>query len=199
MINVTEQVLRLGPLIVLLTTCFWLMIATSRTSSMIDGKAYGFAGNSRQQVAQGLFRLSVIGDLGALIGYAAEIRWPILRPVGKLEWLHAVGLALALAGQFLTVSAQSSMGRRWRVGVPSAAPDALVTQGLFGVSRNPVFLGMLAMALGLALAVPSIAMIVCATAFWLACEIQVRDEERFLESAFTDQYVAYRSRVRRWF
>ena len=180
MTELAEQALRLGPGIILLTTCVWLMIATSRTSSMIGGKAYGFAGTARQQVAQGLFRLSVIGALGALIGYAAEIRWPILRPVGKLEWLHAVGLALALAGQFLTVFAQSSMGKRWRVGVPFAAPDALVTQALFGVSRNPVFLGLLAMALGLALAVPSIAMIVCATAFWLACEIQVRYEERFL-------------------
>lgn len=198
MTELAEQALRLGPSIILLTTCFWSMIATSRTSSMIGGKVYGFAGTARQQVAQELFRVSVIGAMAALIGYAAEMTWSILRPVAELEWLHAVGLALALAGQFLTVFAQSSMGRRWRVGVPSAAPDALVAQGLFGVSRNPVFLGMLVMALGLALAVPSIAMIVCAGAFWLGCEMQVRDEERLLENAFTDQYVAYRSRVRRW-
>ena len=82
--------------------------------------------------------------------------------------------------------------------MPEAVPDALVTTGLFGVSRNPVFLGMLMLAVGLALALSSAVMIVCAAAFCLACEIQVRDEERLLENAFGAEYAAYRQSVRRW-
>ena len=110
----------------------------------------------------------------------------------------ARGLALALGGSLLTMFAQSNMGRRWRVGVPDAAPDALVTAGLFGFSRNPVFLAMLTLAVGLAAALSSPVMIACAAVFWLACQIQVRDEERYLGDAFGAQYAAYRTQVRRW-
>lgn len=91
--------------------------------------------------------------------------------------VRLAGLALVVGGQVLTLFAQPGMGRRWWVGVPETAPDALVTTGLFGLSRNPVFLGMIAKAVGLEVAVPSPAMIACAVAFWIACEIQVRDEE----------------------
>ena len=199
MTGALEQVLRFGPFLLLATICVWLMIATRRTSSAIGGRVYGFGGTARQQAAQWLFRGAIIGGLVGTAGHAAGLEWPVLQPLFEAALpLRLAGLMLALAGQFLIVFAQSNMGRRWRVGVPDEAPDALVTTGLFAASRNPVFLGMLALAIGLALAVPSAVMIACTLAFWLGCEIQVRDEERFLQHAFGPAYIAYRSAVRRW-
>ena len=187
----TDVLLRFGPLVLLAGTCLWLMLATRRTSSAIGRKVYGFGGSGRQRLAQGLFRFSVIGALFGSASHAIGL-------AGAPFQLRLAGLGMALLGSLLTVFAQSDMGRCWRVGVPEAVPDALVTTGLFGVSRNPVFLGMLMLAVGLALALSSAVMIVCAAAFCLACEIQVRDEERLLENAFGAEYAAYRQSVRRW-
>ncbi|MCK5931696.1 Phospholipid methyltransferase [Fulvimarina manganoxydans] len=194
-----EDLLRFGPLVFLAATCLWLMVATRRTSSEIGRKAYGFGGSTRQQVAQGLFRVSVVAALLSTAGHAAGLDWAVLVPLfADPAWMRYAGLALALGGSLLTMFAQSNMGRRWRVGVPDAAPDALVTAGLFGFSRNPVFLAMLTLAVGLAAALSSPVMIACAAVFWLACQIQVRDEERYLGDAFGAQYAAYRTQVRRW-
>ncbi|KQT51133.1 hypothetical protein ASG43_21195 [Aureimonas sp. Leaf454] len=197
--DAVDQLLRFGPPIVLVVTAAWLALATWRTSASIGSRPYGFGRSLRQRIARLLFAGSIVGAALALVAYARGATIPSLHPIaGEASMVRLAGLVLAVGGQVLTLFAQGGMGRRWRVGVPETAPDALVTTGLFGLCRNPVFLGMLAMAAGLAVAVPSPAMIVCAVAFWIACEIQVRDEERFLQHSFGPAYVAYRSAVRRW-
>jgi len=194
-----DQVLRFGPAIILIITAAWLALATRRTSREIGGRAYGFGRSLRQTLARVLFAAAVVGGLVALGLHATGSPSAAFAPIaGEAYAVRLSGLALAVAGQVLTVVARSEMGRRWRVGIPEAAPDALVTTGLFGLSRNPVFLGMLAMAVGLAVAVPSPTVMGCALAFWIACEVQVRDEERFLERSFGPAYTAYRGAVRRW-
>ncbi|ORE93300.1 isoprenylcysteine carboxylmethyltransferase family protein [Aurantimonas sp. 22II-16-19i] len=199
MSEATDFLLRYGPLIVLAVTAAWLAVATRRTSSLIGGRAYGFGASLRQRLARLLFAGSIIGAALALGAHASGYASAYLSPlVGEAAVIRIAGLALAVAGLALTLFAQGDMGRRWRVGVPETAPDALVTTGLFGLSRNPVFLGMLAMGTGFAIAVPTPPMIACAIAFWIACEIQVRDEERFLQRSFGPDYAKYRSAVRRW-
>lgn len=199
MSDAVDQLLRFGPLVVLIVTAAWLALATRRTSASIGSRAYGFGRSVRQRLARLLFAGSIVGAALALVAYAAGATTPFLNPMtGEASIVRLAGLFLAMGGQALTLFAQDDMGRRWRVGVPETAPDALVTTGLFGLSRNPVFLGMLAMAAGLAVAVPSPAMIACAVVFWIACEIQVRDEERFLQHSFGPAYLAYRNAVRRW-
>ncbi|WP_294644754.1 isoprenylcysteine carboxylmethyltransferase family protein [uncultured Aureimonas sp.] len=199
MSDAVDDILRVGPAIMLAITVAWLALATRRTSREIGGRAYGFGRSLRQTLARVLFAAAVIGALVALGLNAAGSASAAIAPLaGEAYAVRLSGLALAVAGQVLTVVARSEMGRRWRVGIPDEAPDALVTTGLFGLSRNRVFLGMLAIAAGLAVAVPSPAVIGCALAFWIACEVQVRDEERVLECSFGPAYNAYRSAVRRW-
>ncbi|WP_279483873.1 isoprenylcysteine carboxylmethyltransferase family protein [Aureimonas sp. SK2] len=193
------DLLRFGPAIVLAVTVAWLALATRLTSLEIGERAYGFGLSRRQRLARMLFAIAVVGALAALGLHAAGSRSTLFAPLaGEVSAVRLLGLAVAVSGQVLTVVARSEMGRRWRVGIPDTVPDALVTTGLFGLSRNPVFLGMLTMAAGLAVAVPAPAVLVCALAFWIACEVQVRDEERFLERSFGPAYTAYRSAVRRW-
>lgn len=197
--DAVDQLLRFGPLVVLAVTAAWLALATRRTSASIGSHAYGFGQSVRQRLARLLFTGSLVGAALALVAYSAGATTPLLHPIAdEAPIVRLTGLGLAIGGQALTLFARGDMGRRWRIGVPEVAPDALVTTGLFGLSRNPVFVGMLMMAAGLAVAVPSPAVIACAVAFWIACEIQVRDEERFLQHSFGPAYADYRSAVRRW-
>jgi len=198
-----DFVFRFGPFAILLTTLGLLALKTLLTSAAIGHGAYGFGRSGRQRLAQWLFRLSVASGLVGTGLWAAKsgsiILWPLSEGERNGFWMSLAGLVAAAAGASLAVFASSDMGRRWRVGVPDQAPDALVTTGLFRFSRNPVFCGMLMIALGLAVAVPADLMVGAALAFWVACELQVRDEEEFLMSVFGNEYRDYMARVGRWF
>jgi protein-S-isoprenylcysteine O-methyltransferase Ste14 len=93
--------------------------------------------------------------------------------------------------------AQFAMGKSWRIGIPSEAPP-LRTDAAFSVSRNPIFLGMLAFVAGTTLWSPSVVTVTLLAATYIALEVQIRSEEAFLERVHGKAYRAYRARVRRW-
>jgi protein-S-isoprenylcysteine O-methyltransferase Ste14 len=109
--------------------------------------------------------------------------------------IRLVGVALLLAAGLLAVWGIRSMGRQ----VASAAevrPDTvLVTGGAFGVVRHPLYLSILLLWAGGALALLSWAM----AAGWLllvpAFVARARLEERLLSRHFGEAYAAYAARV----
>jgi protein-S-isoprenylcysteine O-methyltransferase Ste14 len=66
------------------------------------------------------------------------------------------------------------------------------------VSRNPIFLGMLAFVAGLTVWSPSAVTFAFLAATDISLEVQIRSEEAFLERAHGQAYGDYRARVRRW-
>jgi len=81
---------------------------------------------------------------------------------------------------------------------PSRA-SSLVTSGIFGLSRNPIYLGDLlvlaAFAVWLGNAVNAV--LLCLFA-WYITRFQIIPEERALTRIFGESYIAYCERVRRW-
>ena len=78
--------------------------------------------------------------------------------------------------------------------------SALVTTGIYSVTRNPMYLGMLLVivAWGLCLA-NTVGLILAPLAFVLYIDrVQIPREERALATAFGSDYTGYASRVRRW-
>lgn len=112
--------------------------------------------------------------------------------------LIATGSAVMALGLLVVVTAQVQMGTAWRVGVRPGDAPVFVTAGLFRFSRNPIFAGMIVMALGAALVAPTWWTIAAALAFALACHVQVRIEEAHLSDAFGSAYEAFRARTPRW-
>ena len=66
------------------------------------------------------------------------------------------------------------MGASWRIGVDPGETTELVTAGLFRFSRNPIYCGMIAMAVGVALMVPNTVSVIAVALFVLVVEVQVR-------------------------
>ena len=81
---------------------------------------------------------------------------------------------------------------------PVRVSPMLRTDAAFAVSRNPIFLGMMAFVLGLTLWSPSAVTVTLLAAAYIAIEVQIRGEEAFLERVHGEAYRAYRARVRRW-
>lgn len=97
-----------------------------------------------------------------------------------------------------TVVAQVQMGLSWRIGIDPLARTGLVRHGLFRLTRNPIFLGMRMLLLGLFLVLPNAATLALLVAGDLLLQVQVRLEEAHLSALHGDAYTEYTTTVRRW-
>jgi protein-S-isoprenylcysteine O-methyltransferase Ste14 len=122
--------------------------------------------------------------------------WPIYQwNLGMSRWW---GLPLALAGTAIVIVCARRFApvttlRPWET------PSVLVTDGLHGVSRNPMYAGMLFAMAGGAVMLGSLTPALVVPVFaWILRTRFIAHEERVLEERFGDDYRAYRRRVRRW-
>jgi len=102
-------------------------------------------------------------------------------------------------GIVVTSAAQIGMGQSWRVGVRPGERTELVTTGIFGIVRNPIFSGVVLSGIGSAVLVPRAAMVAAALAALIGVEIQVRCvEEPHLRKLHGTDYNDYTRRVGRF-
>lgn len=82
---------------------------------------------------------------------------------------------------------------------PFETSSALVTDGLYAWTRNPMYLGMVLALIGLGLALGAAVPFAVPPFFaWLLTARFIRHEEAMLEAQFGDTYRAYAANVRRW-
>ena len=82
---------------------------------------------------------------------------------------------------------------------PGSLPAALMTDGPFRFSRNPMYTALLAISLALAVIAGSLWFFAAtATLAAILDRIVIPREEKVIRAAFGEAYETYRSRVRRW-
>lgn len=148
-----------------------------------------------------VFKLLFVVVVAAVAVYSiSEWLYQYLAPITWLErlWLQAAGVVLLLASLAWTVVAQAQMGESWRIGIDEEHRTPLVRKGVFGLSRNPIFLGMISTLLGLFLVTPNAVTLLVLGLGIVLIQIQVRLEEEFLSSAHGEDYAEYHRGVRRW-
>ena len=89
---------------------------------------------------------------------------------------------------------------RHRTGLlPGQITNAIIEEGPFRVSRNPLYVGLLALYIGLALMAPTVwGLVLFPAAVLLILWGAILPEERYLHERFGVAYEAYARRVRRW-
>lgn len=148
-----------------------------------------------------VFKLLFAAVVAAVVAYSTSERlYQYLTPITWLErlWLQAGGVVLLLASLAWTVAAQAQMGESWRIGIDEEHRTPLVRKGVFGLSRNPIFLGMISTLLGLFLVTPNAVTLLVLGLGVVLIQIQVRLEEEFLSGAHGRDYEEYCRHVRRW-
>lgn len=136
-----------------------------------------------------------------IAGLALEWLWP-LEAFSTLPRERSVIFGAGLAASGIAV-AVAAFRRFQAVGtnIPTWQPTtALATDGIYRLSRNPIYLGLTMIYAGIAVALAS---------FWpllllvpLLAVVQygvIAREEAYLEGLFGESYRAYKARVRRWF
>ena len=90
--------------------------------------------------------------------------------------------------------------RRHRTNIEAfKEPNNLITTGIYGITRNPIYIGFLLALIGAAFYFNQLsAFLFVAVFFLLADRWYIPHEERDAERIFQKEYKNYRARVRRW-
>jgi len=131
--------------------------------------------------------------LGLVIHFVYPVS-VILRSLGP--WL---GTPLILLAGLIVVSAFRALRRGETTFDVLKSTTNIVSDGVFQYSRNPMYLSMLLLYGGLAFQINSFWILVATIP--LAVVIQkgvIEREEQYLERKFGEEYLCYKTRVRRW-
>jgi len=126
--------------------------------------------------------------------------WSVVGPAALGVWTRGalpVGAVVGALGLAVIVIAQAQMGSSWRVGIDEER-TGLVTSGLFGVVRNPIYLGLLLGLAGLCVATPSAFTVAVLASSIVLVMVQARLEEEHLEAQHGEMFRRYASRVGRF-
>ena len=114
-------------------------------------------------------------------------------------WALWTGLTLMAAGLVLAGSAAIQFSRAETNIVPLTESSALVTDGTFAFSRNPMYTGMFAFLIGTGFVCNEpLPWTVLPVFFFIIRQRFVVKEEVLMEETFGADYVTYKDNVRRW-
>lgn len=119
---------------------------------------------------------------------------------GRPSIWNVLGLVPVLIGTIgliwgvIVHSTQSPKGMEWALD-----RSYLLTRGVYGVSRHPMYLSELTLLLGWVIFYGSVSLVITWVVFYLFFNYYAMPlEERVLEAHFGESYREYKSRVRRW-
>jgi protein-S-isoprenylcysteine O-methyltransferase Ste14 len=155
-----------------------------------DDSAYGLIGL--------YFKLTIIFMFVYVLQFAfVPTLYENFLPIRQLETstIKYIGLGLLAFALVWTIIAQGHMKNSWRIGIDTETKTELITQGLFGHSRNPIFFGMIVSLVGLFLTTPNALTGLFLILGYILIQIQIRLEEEFLTNQHGQTYIDYKQKV----
>jgi protein-S-isoprenylcysteine O-methyltransferase Ste14 len=136
--------------------------------------------------------------LAFLLGLGADRLYPLaVMPAGiPHAWIGGIVVA---AGVGLAVWAVVTFRKAGTRVEPHKPTTAIVARGPYGLTRNPIYLGMFLGQIGLAIGFDSLWILAMLAPLFLVIRYGVvAREEAYLERKFGKVYLDYKSRTRRW-
>ena len=106
-------------------------------------------------------------------------------------WPFWLGAAVTIAGLLFAVWAREHLGRNWSRSVTIKQDHELITTGPYGLVRHPIYTGILAGFLGMAIAISQVRGFIVVALIFLAFWLKLRMEEQWMRSQFGATYAAY--------
>lgn len=134
-----------------------------------------------------------------LLVIAAAFHW--LTPVRAFSLFSSAALSLGLAsiGFVVMIIAWWQFKQRAVAICPTANTDRLITDGIYRITRNPMYLGVALMLSGTAAWFGTLPFYVAALGFFIIMDRRFRRyEEDKLAAVFGREYMEYKSKVRPW-
>ncbi len=124
-------------------------------------------------------------------------RFPLPLVPRKIRWLLGAPLiAGAIVPAFLALRGMRRAGTNVN---PEQPTTALILEGPYRFTRNPIYLGMTLLYTGIAILVNTLwPLLLLPGALFVMTRGVIEREEAYLERKFGEQYVTYKEKVRRW-
>lgn len=158
---------------------------------------------SDTETASAVVRPPLLFLAALLLGFALDYLLPLPFPVpntGLAYWIRAsIGGCLILIGIATFVAAVRNFASAGTPVQGTRPTRTLATNGIHGWSRNPIYVGMFLIYLGIGVAAlsPWILSLTVPIAVIMRYGVVAR-EEAYLERRFGDAYRDYKAHVRRW-
>lgn len=138
--------------------------------------------------------------IGLLIGFIFQYAYPIRLARPGHHWIvYALGGLWIFLGLLLAGWALFGFRRAGTSPIPHAPSSALVSTGPYRLTRNPMYVALALVSIGVGLLGNALWPILSVpVALVLVDVLVIRREERYLDGRFSDAYRSYRRRVRRW-
>lgn len=161
------------------------------------------SGGALSRVIEALAFGGLIVWLIEILSYALNFQVSVLP-----QWFHfqlfdsfaaeVFGVALVSVGLIVFALALFNFGDSWRMGIDRKAPGVLVTKGIFGITRNPIYVFLNLWFLGVFLINGTVFFLVSVVLASLVAHWQTLREERFLVQRYGEAYERYRDRTPRY-
>jgi protein-S-isoprenylcysteine O-methyltransferase Ste14 len=127
------------------------------------------------------------------------LTWWIPLPLVVPPMLQMVGFLLVILGFFLGIAALITFRRAGTTANPRGRVTHLVTRGIYGFTRNPIYLGFLFIVIGISLDSGTYWGILLAPILVILFNrLVIQPEEEYLAQKFGEQFMIYKEKVRRW-
>ena len=135
----------------------------------------------------------------ALLGYLLEQVYSLQLISGDVSVLLLCSYVIFSLGIIVIFLAVISFFRHKTHIEPWQPASALMTEGIFAYSRNPIYLGFVVLVVAAALYLNTFWLLIgLLPSIWLLIHLVLQKEEQYLAQKFGAAYLAYKSRVRRW-
>ncbi|MGH9743113.1 MAG: methyltransferase family protein [Candidatus Acidiferrum sp.] len=119
------------------------------------------------------------------------VHW-LYRPLWRAGlWSFWLGAAVTVGGLLFAVWAREHLGRNWSRSVTIKEDHELITTGPYGVVRHPIYTGILAGFLGVAIAISEVRGFVVLVLMFVAFWAKLSMEEKWMRSQFGETYDKY--------
>lgn len=106
-----------------------------------------------------------------------------------------IGVALLVAGLAFSVWARVHLGRNWSGVVTVKEGHELIRTGPYGYVRHPIYTGLIAAALGTAIASDTVRAVIGVLIIAVSFVVKLRREEAFMRETFPGEYERYSVQV----
>jgi protein-S-isoprenylcysteine O-methyltransferase Ste14 len=120
----------------------------------------------------------------------------------RFPWYAMLRVAVALVAVVAlgaTIKCWSRMGKDWRMAVTAEPDQPLITDGLFGRVRHPIYAFSILLVLCTVVVVPTALMAACGAALVTLWVLKAYNEERHMLRQHGEAYAAYLARTGRFF
>jgi protein-S-isoprenylcysteine O-methyltransferase Ste14 len=143
-------------------------------------------------------RFGTAGGLGLVITVALSVAIPRAdwHAIALHQaWVRILGLVILVAATVFTIWARLELGAMWSAAPTVKEEHQLRTSGPYGVTRHPIYTGLLAMLLGTGLLIGDGRILAAFLIYVVLVEIKLHIEERLMLAEFPDDYPRYRRQV----